>query len=387
MKSTGITAPELKTPKPTVPAEAPAIDPDFDRWYEQAEPLVVQGRGVLLPSVVFAVLFITGLMGWTVLMSPKAPQATIEAMLGLTQSRDGQRDPAQHAPRGWAASISEEANFSGDAKVLPPPAPGDWLYDFPEQGQTFAQFVAQSRGRRSEGRDKIYVLPLGPLEPEARSIVKVTAEFLDAYYDTPAVVLPPARLPTSAFDGSRSQYDAIELLKRLKESLPADALGLLAVTDSDIFIPSVNFVFGLGSYRQRVGVLSLQRYGHDMRLVGEAGTVLRRSLTVAVHEFGHVLSMRHCTAFRCVMNGTNSLREADSHPLHLCPVCRRKAEFAIGYHRQDRYARLLDFYDRLHFTSEAEFVRRRLDPPEVEFLDDKGQPLNLSRRRGQGSRR
>ena len=52
MKSTGITAPELKTPKPTVPAEAPAIDPDFDRWYEQAEPLVVQGRGVLLPSVV-----------------------------------------------------------------------------------------------------------------------------------------------------------------------------------------------------------------------------------------------------------------------------------------------------------------------------------------------
>ena len=108
--------------------------------------------------------------------------------------------------------------------------------------------------------------------------------------------------------------------------MPEDAVGLLAITDQDLFIPAVNYVFGLGSYRQRVAIFSVNRYGDDYRLVGEVGTVMRRSLTVAAHEFGHVMSMRHCTAFRCIMNGTNSLEEADKHPLHLCPVCRRKAE-------------------------------------------------------------
>jgi archaemetzincin len=31
--------------------------------------------------------------------------------------------------------------------------------------------------------------------------------------------------------------------------------------------------------------------------------------------------MRHCTAFRCLMNGSNHQGERDAKPLHLCPVC------------------------------------------------------------------
>ena len=34
--------------------------------------------------------------------------------------------------------------------------------------------------------------------------------------------------------------------------------------------------------------------------------------------------MAHCTAFRCLMNGSNHQEERDSRPLHLCPVCLRK---------------------------------------------------------------
>ena len=354
---------------------------DMERWCQMSEPLSVEGRGVIVPTVTFIVIVLAGLVGWTLLMSPRAPKATIEAMLGLKESQETKR---RHAPeRGWAASISEEANFSGDAQVLPPPAPGDWLYDFPEQGQTYEQFVGQTRNRRTEKRNTIYVLPLGALSSGDTSIAAVTAQFLDVYYDTQTRTLPPLALPSEAYDSARGQYDALEILKHLSEVLPRDALGLLAITDRDIFIPSVNFVFGLGSYRQRVGVLSLFRYGADTRMTGDQGTVLRRSLTVAVHEFGHILSMRHCTAFRCIMNGTNSIEEADNHSLHLCPVCRRKAEFAIGYHRQDRYARVLEFYDAFNFVSEAEFVRRRLDPPKVQFLDDEGRPLDLSQRLAQ----
>ena len=34
--------------------------------------------------------------------------------------------------------------------------------------------------------------------------------------------------------------------------------------------------------------------------------------------------MRHCIAFRCLMNGSNHQEEKDRRPLHLCPVCLRK---------------------------------------------------------------
>jgi archaemetzincin len=45
---------------------------------------------------------------------------------------------------------------------------------------------------------------------------------------------------------------------------------------------------------------------------------------MAAHEVGHVLTLRHCTAFACLMNGSNHLDELDRQPLHLCPVCLRK---------------------------------------------------------------
>ena len=44
----------------------------------------------------------------------------------------------------------------------------------------------------------------------------------------------------------------------------------------------------------------------------------------AAHETGHVLTMLHCTASRCLMNGCNPQKERDSRPTHPCPVCLRK---------------------------------------------------------------
>ncbi|MEO1271387.1 MAG: archaemetzincin, partial [Myxococcota bacterium] len=153
--------------------------------------------------------------------------------------------------------------------------------------------------------------------------------------------------------------------------LPKDGVGLLAITEADLYIPSLNFVFGLGSTQDRVSVFSTHRLGHDYTMTGNTGTVLKRSLTVAIHEVGHVLGMRHCTAFNCIMNGNSSLEEADSHPLHLCPVCIRKAEHGAGFDRPHRYQRLEQFYDRYTgFDKEAEFIYRRLNPPKLDHISN-----------------
>src|SRR5262249_41027531 len=111
----------------------------------------------------------------------------------------------------------------------------------------------------------------------------------------------------------------------LKPDLPGDALAYLAFTASDLWPgKGWNFVFGQASLRERTGVWSIYRKGDPARNEESFQRCLRRTLSTATHETGHILTMQHCTAYECSMNGSNSLEESDRRPLHLCPICMRK---------------------------------------------------------------
>ena len=80
----------------------------------------------------------------------------------------------------------------------------------------------------------------------------------------------------------------------------------------------------LHALRDRVGVWSIYRNGHPAKGAEAFRLCLRRTVMVAAHETGHILTMQHCTAHRCLMNGVNHQTERDSRPLTPCPVCLRK---------------------------------------------------------------
>ena len=52
--------------------------------------------------------------------------------------------------------------------------------------------------------------------------------------------------------------------------------------------------------------------------------LLRRCFRLISHEMCHVLGLRHCIYYSCLMNGVNNDEEMDRTPLHLCPICLRK---------------------------------------------------------------
>src|SRR5690606_22427518 len=98
----------------------------------------------------------------------------------------------------------------------------------------------------------------------------------------------------------------------LAPRLPPDAAAYVSFTASDLWPgDGWNFVFGQASLRDRVGVWSVARYGDPAGGAAAFRQVLRRTLKVAVHETGHMFSMRHCTAYQCVMNGVNNQDESD----------------------------------------------------------------------------
>ena len=58
--------------------------------------------------------------------------------------------------------------------------------------------------------------------------------------------------------------------------------------------------------------------------------LLRRAFLTLSNEPGHTFGLKHCVFFSCLMQGANSLEEAQSRMPDLCPVCLRKLLWCAG---------------------------------------------------------
>jgi archaemetzincin len=119
----------------------------------------------------------------------------------------------------------------------------------------------------------------------------------------------------------RGQYDALRILARLRGLKPPADL-LLAVTDADLFIDGMNFVFGVADPVHGCAIITLARLG--IGFPGPAVTrelLLRRTLIEAVHELGHLQGLGHCPDRRCVMHFSNCLLDTDRKQPDFCSRC------------------------------------------------------------------
>lgn len=266
--------------------------------------------------------------------------------------------------KGLPETLRKALEPGGDFEPIPIPKPGDWLAVHPETGQSFDDFVKSRPNRPDKARNKIYLQPLGEFPKGQSPSVERLREYATAYFAMQVEVLPPLALSDSGlttrinpFTQNR-QILTSDVLAILKKHVPADAFCVLAITMEDLYPePSWNFVFGQASLRERVGVYSFTRY--DPSFYGEKRgkdyekVLLRRSCKVLVHETAHMFGLKHCIYFKCVLNGSNHLKESDSRPVHLCPVCLRKLQHSIGFDIVNRYRNLFHFYQKTGLDDES----------------------------------
>ena len=253
------------------------------------------------------------------------------------------------------------------AEPFPQPQPGSWQYEQKEPGQTFSQYKAGRPAVATAKRKVIYVQILGRMSDSQKTVVDKAVEYLGLFYGLKTQALPPldaSVVPISArriHPMGQRQFNATYICEKvLLPRCPEDAAAYIAFTADDLFpAPEWNFCFGYAMYQQRVGVWSLARNGNPDN-PDEAKTVLRRTLRIASHEVGHMFSMRHCIAYKCNMNGVNSLEEADVTPLYLCPECLRKLNYATKVDYVARWRKLEKFYSENGLDDEAEFMRKCL---------------------------
>jgi len=136
--------------------------------------------------------------------------------------------------------------------------------------------------------------------------------------------------PEYSYNKKRHQYLATDILDALiKETNLTKQGKVLGIVDHDLYVPDLNFVFGLAHVKS--AVISLTRLRQDFYgLPKNEGLFHQRVLTEAVHELGHTYGLEHCNNPHCVMFFSNSLADTDRKGSNFCKKCRGKLAWKDG---------------------------------------------------------
>lgn len=161
------------------------------------------------------------------------------------------------------------------------------------------------------------------IEAADEAILEVLRIDTESVFGIPARIMQSSERPTHSFDPSRNQYSSTTILRWVLQQIPADASKVVAVTDADLFIPVLTFVFGEAQLGGKAAVVSTARLRVDLNNLPCPPQRFRsRIVKECVHELGHTFGLIHCGLSRCVMSRSNSVPEVDTKLGNFCRDCR-----------------------------------------------------------------
>ena len=174
---------------------------------------------------------------------------------------------------------------------------------------------------------KLQLLPVGNVDPR---LLEWLRQALYEKFRVPAEILSPALDPAFALHAERQQFHSSEILGAMQRRINGDTWRLLAITERDLYIPILTFVFGEAQLGGASAVVSYHRLTQEFYgLPPDLDLLANRLLIEAVHELGHTLRLTHCDDFRCAMAPSHAVEWIDIKDSGFCEDCLAKATQAV----------------------------------------------------------
>ncbi|MBE0430943.1 MAG: archaemetzincin family Zn-dependent metalloprotease [Dehalococcoidia bacterium] len=144
-----------------------------------------------------------------------------------------------------------------------------------------------------------------------------------AVFHCPVETRPGLSDPAPAYDPQRRQYCSSKLLASLQRADREERV--VGVTDVDLYVPRLNYVFGEADVESGRAIISLCRLRQEhYGLPADEALLLERATKEIVHELGHTFGLGHCANSKCIMHFSNSLADTDLKEAGFCSSCRPK---------------------------------------------------------------
>lgn len=176
--------------------------------------------------------------------------------------------------------------------------------------------------------NELCLVPVGALTSRALDWIETAAA---EWFPLPIRRLPPLSIPDSAYDAKRRQYLSVEIMKMLAQRSPGEAFRILGITEVDLAIPMLSFLFGQAQFEGPVAVVSLCRLRQEFYgLSAEENLLRERTVKEALHELGHTFGLVHCSVSSCAMSLATHIELVDAKEERFCDQC--------GSHLVQRFA-------------------------------------------------
>jgi archaemetzincin len=152
-------------------------------------------------------------------------------------------------------------------------------------------------------------------------LVSISA-VLKEIFELPVILLDRSFPLEQGRDPIRNQYNSTWILSQLLTLLPEGNCKILGLTELDLYIPVLTYVFGEAQLNGRTAVVSSYRLRDELYGLPKNLQKLKERLEKeAVHELGHTFGLIHCRTPNCVMYPTTYAEEIDFKTKNFCSAC------------------------------------------------------------------
>jgi len=136
--------------------------------------------------------------------------------------------------------------------------------------------------------------------------------------------------PRYAHNETRGQYDAKMILKKMRHQSPPASFRVMGVTELDLYVPILKYVYGLAQIEGKCALISLCRLRPQFYAQPpNPDLFLKRALKTALHELGHTFGLTHCRNRRCAMYSSTRIEDTDYKSCEFCPTCQELLKWYI----------------------------------------------------------